>query len=489
MINWPSWVVIGASVILLVAAAVWRSSAGNDFISSRSQVTPEVQTFNGSLTTASTTESESQPTREISGVRLPSASPEYYFELSATIGWSERSATGRYADAGSIAVDAVLTRARAVSALHAPSDEGWVSWRLAALLGEPDLDETGRLHVWATGVKLRLPTEDRQHLRSIVEVGQREQTARLERRLELETRAYLKDDVFATVGSAASWWLARNPGQVEKCVGLLGDLRQLSNAANGKMSIDEELESISSQDAAHHGRPVIFASTDTPPTQPLPAFDFDGAVAKLLEGHDEPERSLKADYLANLEARFNRPSQAQRIRELHDVDPITPTPSPQPPTNEPLTTPNPAHKRVNAEDRTYSPVTTQISTSEPASTEHVGTTYGNAEVLGNAPEADQPTDDQLMDDQPTDDQTGSDLPAANRAASDRPAPGRAEPASAALATSTSTPLAASAPQISGTVTATGTENSDGVTPNKNSQQPSIADEPSAQTYREKFSSE
>jgi hypothetical protein len=326
LISWPSWLVVLVSVILLVGLGLWRGPAANDSSVSAIQVGMESDAPSGTPTSPLAAEPVPSQSRKISGIRLPSASSDYQFEFEATVCWSERSAIGRHADPGSIAVDAVLTKARSLSAFQAPTDETWAAARLAALLGEPGTDENGQIQAWATHVRLALPSEDRQYLLSLTQISRREQATRLERRLELETRAYLKDDVFATIGSAASWWLARNPDQVEKCVGLLGDLRQLSNAANDRMSIDEELESISGQRPPEYDGPVNFPSVDSPPSEPPPVFDFDGAVAKLLEGHDDSERSLMADSLATLEARFNRHDRAQRIRELHDVEPIGPSP-------------------------------------------------------------------------------------------------------------------------------------------------------------------
>jgi hypothetical protein len=50
--------------------------------------------------------------------------------------------------------------------------------------------------------------------------------------MEQDKRAYLKDDVFATPGSAAVWWLVNHPGEVETALGLLDTLAELSAAAN-----------------------------------------------------------------------------------------------------------------------------------------------------------------------------------------------------------------------------------------------------------------
>ena len=70
------------------------------------------------------------------------------------------------------------------------------------------------------------------HLQVVTALHRKAQTSSLERQLEQEKRAYLRDDVLATPGSAAVSWLANNPGEVAKCVDLLGTLTRLSAVAN-----------------------------------------------------------------------------------------------------------------------------------------------------------------------------------------------------------------------------------------------------------------
>ncbi|HZX06884.1 MAG TPA: hypothetical protein VFF46_28370, partial [Kribbella sp.] len=112
-------------------------------------------------------------------------------------------------------------------------------------LGEPALDEKGQVRSWATEVRLRLPDADQKHLQHLAALHRREQTTLLERRMEQDKRAYLKDDVFATPGSAAVWWLVNHPGEVETALGLLDTLAELSAAANdlpGRRTTAEEVE-------------------------------------------------------------------------------------------------------------------------------------------------------------------------------------------------------------------------------------------------------
>jgi hypothetical protein len=126
----------------------------------------------------------------------------------------------RHADLGAVAVDALLDRARALAATQQVTEEALNQHRLAALLGEPALDEKGQVRSCATEVRLRLPDADQKHLQHLAALHRREQTALLERRMEQDKRAYLKEDVFATPGSAAAWCLVNNPGQIETALGL-----------------------------------------------------------------------------------------------------------------------------------------------------------------------------------------------------------------------------------------------------------------------------
>ena len=313
LVSWPSWIAIVISVLLLLVLAVRLRPATDEraLLLASAALGGVGQDAADSLRTP-------PPSKAISDVRLPSASPKYRFSFSAVVHWSLIGAA-THADPAGLATDALLTRARATTAAQEPTEVAANEPRLAALLGEPALDEKGQLQVWATEVQLRLPAEDLRHLQSLADFDRREETERLQRRLEQETRAYLKDDVFATTGSAAIWWLARNPGEIEKCVALFGDLQRISAAANGRLPNDDEHDDL--------GRPVITSeSVQTGPSDRA-AVGYDGAVELFLGGHDTFQRSLKADALADLEARFNRPDRAQQIRDLHDVEPVGAGPS------------------------------------------------------------------------------------------------------------------------------------------------------------------
>jgi hypothetical protein len=238
-IGLPGWSAVVLTVVLLVLlAVVWKQPDEPRPVVTKpappSVVLPDRDpVFTG------------PPSRTVSDVRLPSASPDFQFSFSAVVQWSTVLSGSRHADLGAVAVDALLERARSLTARQQVTEESLNQHRLAALLGEPALDEKGQVRSWATEVRLRLPDADHQHLLHLAALHRREQTTLLERRMEQDKRAYLKDDVFATPGSAAVWWLVNHPGDVETALGLLDTLAELSAAANDlpiRQTSAEEIE-------------------------------------------------------------------------------------------------------------------------------------------------------------------------------------------------------------------------------------------------------
>jgi len=227
IVGLPGWAAIVLTVVLLVLlAVVWKQPDPP-----RPVVTPQPSAPSVVLPDRDPVFT-GPPTRTVADVRLPSASPDFHFSFSAVVQWSTVLSGARHADLGAVAVDALLERARALTATQQVTEEALNQHRLAALLGEPALDEKGQVRSWATEIRLRLPDADQKHLQHLAALHRREQTALLERRMEQDKRAYLKEDVFATPGSAAVWWLVNNPGQVENALGLLDTLAELSAAAN-----------------------------------------------------------------------------------------------------------------------------------------------------------------------------------------------------------------------------------------------------------------
>ncbi len=239
IVGLPAWASILLTVVLLVLlAVVWKQPDER-----RPVVTPP----------------PAAPS-----VVLPDREPVFTGPPSRTVAdvWSTVLSGARHADLGAVAVDALLKRARALTASQQVTEESLNQHRLAALLGEPALDDKGQVRSWATEIRLRLPDADQKHLHHLAALHRREQTTLLERRMEQDKRAYLKDDVFATPGSAAVWWLVNHPGEVEQALGLLGTLAELSAAANDLP--------VRRSSAEHTSRPRA-------------ELDFDSAVDHLLE--------------------------------------------------------------------------------------------------------------------------------------------------------------------------------------------------------------
>ncbi|MFI7066697.1 hypothetical protein ACIBL3_37255 [Kribbella sp. NPDC050124] len=268
IVGLPTWAAIVLTVVLLVLlAVVWKQPDPPRPIVTPTPSPPSVvmpdpdPVFSG------------PPSRTVADVRLPSASPDFQFSFSAVVQWSTVLTGARHADLGAVAVHALLERARALTATQQVTEESLNQHRLAAILGEPALDEKGQVRCWATEVRLRLPDADQKHLLHLAALHRREQTTLLERRMEQDKRAYLKEDVFATPGSAAVWWLVNNPGEVETAVGLLDTLAELSAAAND-LSVRR-----SSTEAIAHARPT------------RAELDFNSAVDHLLEAGERTDRT------------------------------------------------------------------------------------------------------------------------------------------------------------------------------------------------------
>ncbi|TDD51614.1 hypothetical protein E1263_29985 [Kribbella antibiotica] len=238
IVGLPTWApVVMAIVLLVLLAVVWKQPEVPKAAVQVAQAVPAPVVLPDPVFTG-------PPTRTVVDVRLPSASADFQFSFSAIVQWSTVLSGSRHADLGAVAVDALLKRARALAVGLQVTEEALNQQHLAAILGEPALDDKGQVRCWATEVRLRLPEADHKHLQHLAALHRLEQTTLIERRMEQDKRAYLKDDVFATPGSAAVWWLANHPGDVENAVGLLGTLGELSAAANDLPARRESTETV-----------------------------------------------------------------------------------------------------------------------------------------------------------------------------------------------------------------------------------------------------
>ncbi|MEV0187569.1 hypothetical protein AB0I39_03400 [Kitasatospora purpeofusca] len=170
----------------------------------------------------------------VTGVALPSGVPDYDFIFSATVWWRPISRPGVVAHAApdTLAIEAVLARARSLTEREHPGRPELVRHRLDGLLGTPVPDSSGIVVAMGGQVGLALPEADRTRLDKLAEVRKAEAIWDNERRYERSKRTYLGEDVLKSPGSAVVWWLARNDDGVQEAVDMIGPLAQLAAAAN-----------------------------------------------------------------------------------------------------------------------------------------------------------------------------------------------------------------------------------------------------------------
>jgi hypothetical protein len=225
-LDWPAWSWLLLTIALLgVVGLVVRS------IQRRVQYELPLQPYSAPSLRAEQQDSGQQT--PVDALALPSAAPGYDFHFSATAYWRPaRGSKTEHANLGILAVEAILVRAKEITVAEQPSDVEVVRHRLASELGTVRRDTTGAVEAWADDVQLTLSEADQQRLRKFLEVRKNEALWEYERNYESRKRAYLRDEVMKSTGSAVIWWLVQKDNDVEDTVRLLGSLAQLSAAAN-----------------------------------------------------------------------------------------------------------------------------------------------------------------------------------------------------------------------------------------------------------------
>ncbi|MFE0175529.1 hypothetical protein ACFWZ2_24730 [Streptomyces sp. NPDC059002] len=225
--TWPLWAWPAMAALLLVIAVVTNRILGQGPDTSAQFFLPDPD--------------EPLPTpqrqeQRVAYVALPSSVADYDFSFSATVRWTFLDAPddAPYINPAGLAIDAVLQRARAVTAQQPPHQAAFVQHQLDGALGTMRADATGRILAMAQDVSLDLPDIDRERLTKLSNVRKDEDVWEHERNYERSKRAYLGDDVLKDPGSAVVWWLARNDDKVEGAVDRIGLLARLSAAANNE---------------------------------------------------------------------------------------------------------------------------------------------------------------------------------------------------------------------------------------------------------------
>jgi hypothetical protein len=241
-LGWSFWPVPLVAAFVL-GAVVWRARRGDASV--RTGRGPAIDYGEGIYGNGYLSQ-QTGGLREnsISGVSLPTATSGYAFLLSATVHWrllpSPAAVVGSSAVISSIAnanpaalaIDAVILRARQVTALEDPADFSGAQVRLGSTLGLSVRDVSGQVEAWATNVLLTLAEEDLRRLRKISDLRKELEVWEHQRDYERNKRTYLGDDVLKSTGSAVVWLLSRQDDAIERTVDMIGPLAQLSAAAN-----------------------------------------------------------------------------------------------------------------------------------------------------------------------------------------------------------------------------------------------------------------
>ncbi len=161
---------------------------------------------------------------------------DYDFLFSAVVRWCPLAAPADapHVNAGALAIESVLERARHITVLQPPHRSSLAQYQLNGALGTMRPDPTCRVEAMAENVVLRLCDTDAERLTKLSAVRKDEDVWEHERNWERNKREYLGKDVLKDTGSAVVWWMARNEDEVEKTVNLIGPLAQLTSAANNQ---------------------------------------------------------------------------------------------------------------------------------------------------------------------------------------------------------------------------------------------------------------
>ncbi|WP_367131884.1 MULTISPECIES: hypothetical protein [Streptomyces] len=311
-LGWPLWAWLTAAAALAAgpAAFAWISSRRKDPL-------PRELTLEPDLPIPPLERRE----QRIMRVALPSNTPDYDFILSATVRWHpiDAPSDAPVVNPGALATDAVLARARMITAQRAPGRSTLVQHELNGELGTMLPDPSGRVYAMAECVELMLSEQDRERLAKLSGVRKDEAVWEHERRYEQNKRAYLGGDVLKDTGSAVVWWLARNDDRIDTTVKDIGLLAQLSSAANN-------------QDVPEPFRHLVpWPEEEQEDDGEVTATDlFDRMLLMMGFAEDDPERALFVDRVADAAQGAARHETAQAIRQRFDAQ-AEPGPDDEPP--------------------------------------------------------------------------------------------------------------------------------------------------------------
>ncbi|MEU8579995.1 hypothetical protein [Streptomyces abikoensis] len=343
-VEWPLWAWPASAAVLAASAVVAVKAADR-----RRSPFPQELMLEPDLPIPPLERRE----QRVTDVALPSDTDDYDFIFSATVRWwpaEDAPADAPLVNAGSLAIDAVLNRAREITARKSPSRSSLAQYQLNGELGTTLPDPTGRVYAMAENVLLTLSDQDQERLAKLSAVRKDEAVWEHERKYEQSRRAYLGGDVLRNTGSAVVWWLAKNDDKVDKTVADLGLLAQLSSAANNQdvperfrhlvpRPVPEWAEPVAGQSEEYEAAGEDYlefpdrTSGDTP-GDPSAADRFDEMLNAMGFDEDDPRRSLFAQRVARAADAADQHGTAEEIRQRFDA-PRTPDDGTDPPFDSP----------------------------------------------------------------------------------------------------------------------------------------------------------
>lgn len=251
---------------------------------------------------------ETRDLRDVRDVPVDSTTPDYRFRFSATVAWTRHRHTSPdgHGDPGALAVAAVVARATRLAGAWAPADVVHAQHQLAATLGTAEIDGSGEVRAWATGVQLVLAEDDHGRLCTLADMRKDASVREHERDLEREERRYLGDDALLSTGSTLVWWLARHTDHVKDAVALVDQFVTLSAIAQNR-------------EVPPPTAPVLDGDVPTVPAPPTVLASAESLVEGLFPAPDDDRRQLFVDNLARLTEEFDHPDTAVKLRSAYDL--------------------------------------------------------------------------------------------------------------------------------------------------------------------------
>ncbi|KAA9375452.1 hypothetical protein F5972_27225 [Microbispora cellulosiformans] len=260
----------------------------------------------------------------IADVALPSAWADYDFVFSATVRWSPIVARfdESLANPEALAIDAILERARAITANRPPGRASLVRHELSGALARMEPDATGGIRAMAHSVTLTLADQDQARLAKLAAARKENALWEHEMRYEQTRRAYLSESVLKDTGSAVVWWLAKNDDHVQKTVQDIGLLAQLSSAANNTHVAEPFRHLLSTFADGTVEAPAGYVSNGAtgafaPSSRTVPDLFGDFLSAMDIE-QDSPERVLLAKHVADVLRAYGRQEAADDLLRRFD---------------------------------------------------------------------------------------------------------------------------------------------------------------------------